>query len=165
MIPQGSYAGMKVPPDYWREGESLIDWVEEVFNATKVCGFLEELPPSPGYERAYEAEICFLPERSDLSGRGHLWLRAHQEIGGVIIVTLFLGRMVIRRAHIGGGYQEPTGGPFIEGPHIHYSTAVFSDISGRGRSRSYEWDVPHSMSLHATIEMFLQHMNIRLEVL
>lgn len=67
---------------------------------------------------------------------------------------------MIRRGHIDGGHQEPDAGPFIEGPHIHYPTSVFSDIGNRGRSRVYAWSINRDVSLKEVVMRFVRDLNI-----
>lgn len=150
-----------MPPSHWRLGEQYISWVERAVQTEKVWDLLVELPPSSQHLDAYEAEVEFVATDTELTRRGSLLLRANQEPGGAIFVTLYLGTTVLRRAHIGGNHQEPDGGPLIEGPHIHDLTSVFHSIgSRRARSRAYPWAVPAVVSLRRAIEFFVREVNI-----
>ena len=146
----------------WRPGETGIDWIEQAFDASKSWQLLQALKPSYDYRQAYEAEVFFVPTRAELEARGSLWLRAHEEEGNNQFVSLYLGTMVVRRAHIGRGHQDPEGGQFIAGPHVHFPTTAFPNIGGKGaRSRAYEWrDASPTLRLREVIRLFCLHMNI-----
>ena len=96
-----------------------------------------------------------------LKGKGPLFLRAHQESEGPIIVRLLQDGKPLRRAHIGGVHQEPDRGPVFYGPHIHFPTTVFRVIEGRrSRTRIYNWDVPEGISLWDAIMAFAAEINL-----
>lgn len=148
-------------PSHWRIGEDYIEWVERAVETPKIWDLLVELSPSAQYQDAYEAEVEFATPNADLTERGALLLRAHREEGGAIFVSLFAGNTVLRRAHIGGSHQEPSGGPLIEGPHIHFPTNVFPNIGRRHhRSRVYPWSVLPSTPLREAIALFAREVNI-----
>ena len=146
---------------HWRPGEALIGWVEEAVSRAKTWQLLKELPPSFQYRIAYEAELHFGPAIPALFRRGSLWLRAHQEHSDEMLIGLWLGQTVLRRAHIGANHQEPDAGPVIRGPHIHLPTTAFPNIGTRGsRSRAYAFNIPQTASLRHAIQLFSQHVKI-----
>jgi hypothetical protein len=150
---------MRTP--HWRSGEQYIPWLEKAVEAVKTWRLLVELPPSTEHSDAYEADVEFVGDDPELARHESVLLRGHQEAGGQIFVTLFLGTTVLRRGHIGGNHQEPDGGQLIDGPHIHYPTSVFSNIgSRRARSRAYRWSVPDDVSLRQAIMLFAAEVNI-----
>ena len=152
-----------VQQPHWRAGEEPIRWVEDVCATPKVWGLLSSLPPSSRYVDGLEAQIHLVTLDRSLRRREPLWLRAHREEGHVIIVSLFAegGRQTLRRGHIGGGHQEPDGGPFAAGPHVHFPTSVFREIENQGRSRTYPWPISPSVSLRQAVLSFAHDMNVR----
>ena len=151
------------PLPHWRKGEKLISSIEELCSAPKVWKLLEALKPSSDYVEAWEAQVYIATENRRLRNKEPLWFRAHREASGTCILTLAAegGRHVLRRGHIDGGHQEPDGGPYIEGPHIHFPTTVFRDIGSRGRSRVYPWSIDPGVSLKEAIISFAYTLNIR----
>ena len=148
------------PSDHWRQGERPIAWVEAAVSTTKRWGLMQELPPSRSHVTAFEADVSFVYP-SHLNTRGALWLRAHEELDGQVLINLWLGNIVLRRAHIGANHQDPDNGPLVSGPHIHFPTSAFPNIAGRGsRSRAYCWDVDMTLSIRETIDLFALHTNI-----
>ena len=123
---------------------------------------LRALTPSSRYVEAWEAQVHIVTRNLQLQKREPLWLRAHREESGVRIITLFAegGRQVIRRGHIDGGHQEPDGGPFYPGPHVHYPTNVFREIANRGRSRVYPWSIDPGVPLKVALLCFVNHLGI-----
>ena len=150
------------PRPYWRDGEQLIRWVEEVCEAPKIWYLLEALGPSSQYVEAWEAQVHIISTSRQLQRREPLWLRGHREESGSCIISLSAegGRQVLRRGHIDGGHQEPDAGPFVDGPHVHYPTSVFREIGNRGRSRSYQWSIDPEVSLKEAIICFSRALNI-----
>lgn len=148
------------PKPHWRRGERLIGWMEELYSARKFWRILNALAPSSRYEEGWEAEVYVITQ--SLQRREPLWLRGHREESGDKIITLSAagGTYFIRRGHIGRGHQEPDGGPFYEGPHVHFPTSVFREIGNRGRSRVYSWPIDPSVSLEEAIFCFVDHLNI-----
>lgn len=144
---------------HWRRGERLIEWVEESVRLSKEWRSLEESPPPSGCVAAFESELAFM-ERTPLSARGDLRLRGHEELDGQVIINLWQGNVVLRRAHLGANHREPNAGPLIRGPHVHFPTSAFSNISGRGRSRAYEWEVDTMLPLREVARLFARHVNI-----
>ena len=144
---------------HWRRGERLIERVEESVRLPKEWRSLEELPPPSGCVAAFESELAFI-ERTPLSARGDLTLRGHEEFDGQVIINLWQGNVVLRRAHLGANHREPNAGPLIRGPHVHFPTSAFSNISGRGRSRAYEWEVDTMLQLKEVARLFARHVNI-----
>lgn len=146
---------------HWRPDETTVSWVEQSVRVPKYWTMLEELPPSTAHVDAYEAEVAFIGRYRDLERHGDLFLRGHQEEGGTIIISFLLGATVLRRAHIGGGHQDPDAGPYIPGPHIHFPTTAFPIISGRrARSRVHPWSVPDMISLREAVFQFAAYLNI-----
>ncbi len=145
---------------HWRVGERSIDWIEQAVDRPKSWTLLTELPPSSNHVTAFEAEVRFVTP-SPLEERGTMWLRSHEEQNGQLIVNLWQGNTVLRRAHIGANHKEPEDGPLISGPHVHFPTSAFPNISSRGsRSRAYRWDVEASLSLRLIVQLFVLHVNI-----
>ena len=142
----------------WRSDETLIAMVEQVCKARKALHSLSALAPSDGWEEAWEGQVHFL---DDSTSRESLWLRAHREQDGTIILVLSMGTQVIRRGHIGGNHMNPggRGRDLIKGPHIHFPTSVFRDLR-RGRSRAHEWPIDHSVSLREALSSFADALNI-----
>jgi hypothetical protein len=155
MIPAGRES-------HWRDGERLIRWVEELCSTPKVWGFLKALAPSSRYVEAWEGQVHIVTQNQRLRRREPLWLRGHREESGVKIITLAAegGRQVLRRGHVDGGHQEPDGGPFISGPHIHFPTSVFGEIGNRGRSRVYPWSIDHRVPLKDAMLCFASHIAV-----
>ena len=147
---------------HWRPDERLIDWVEETVSSPKIMGPLREELLSMGIVTALEAEVSFV-DSNPLASRGPMTLRAHEEYDGQMIITLWIGNTVIRRAHLGANHREPDAGPIIYGPHIHFPTSAFANIGSRGsRSRAREWDIdPSSLTLRDVIQLFAAHVNIQ----
>lgn len=148
---------------HWRAREQPIRWVEHVCDAPKAWGLLVALPPKAAHLEEWEAQIHLLTQDQRLRQWEPLWLRAHREESGAMIVSLFAqgGAQVLRRGHIGGGHQEPDAGPFLEGPHIHFPTTVFREVGSRGgRSRVYPWRVDHGVSLREAITSFADALGI-----
>ena len=143
---------------HWRRGESLIEWVEESVRLRKAWRSLEELPPPSGCVVAFESELAFIA-RTPLSARGDLRLRGHEELDGQVIINLWQGNVVLRRAHLGDNRREPNAGHLIRGPHVHFPTSAFSNISGRGRSRAYAWEVGTMLPLNEVARLFARHVN------
>ena len=148
-------------PSHWRKGEKYVDWVEMAVSAPKVWDLLKELTPSPQYVDAFEAEVEFVTRSPELSARGELFLKGHQEESGSIFVFLYMGSSVLRYGHVGDSHLEPDAGPLIEGPHMHYPTSMFANIGSRGaRSRAAPWRVSPTTSLRTAIEGFAKAVNI-----
>ena len=148
-------------PRHWRDGETYVDWVKKAVFAPKVWDFLKELTPSPQYVDAFEAEVGFVTRSSELSARGELFLRGHQEESGSILVFLYMGSSVLRYGHVGDSHLEPDAGPLIEGPHMHYRTTKFPNIgSRRARSRASVWNISSSVTLREAIRIFARNVNI-----
>ena len=147
---------------HWRDGEKLIEWVEEVCRAPMVWQSLRALKPSSRYVEAWDAQVYLITHDRQLQKREPLWLRAHQEESGVRIIKLTSngGNQTLRRGHIGGSHQCPDGGPFLAGPHIHYPTTIYQEIGGRGRSRACPWSVDEGVSLREAIRYFVNKMGI-----
>ena len=148
-------------PLHWRDGETYVDWVEKAVSAPKVWNLLEELTPSPQYGDAFEAELGFVIRSPELSARGELFLKGHQEESGSILVFLYLGSAVLRYGHVGNTHHEPDAGPLIQGPHMHYPTTMFPNIgSRRARSRASVWNISSSVTLREAIRIFARNVNI-----
>ena len=150
------------PEPHWRDGERLIAWVESVCRVPKVWQSLRAIRPSSAYLEAWEAQVHFLEQPPRLQKYEPLWLRAHQEQSGVMIMTLTVdgGKQVLRRGHIGGEHQEADGGPFLNGPHVHYPTSIYGEIGNRGRSRAYMWSIDPDVSLREAVLCFADEMRI-----
>ena len=145
--------------EHWRRGERLIEWMEESVRLRKEWMSFEYLPPPSGCVAAFESEVAYM-ERNPLSARGNLTLRGHEEIDGQAIINLWQGDIVLRRAHLGANHRETDAGRLIRGPHIHFPTSAFPNISGRGRSRAYAWEVDAMLPLMEVALLFANHVNI-----
>ena len=146
---------------HWRTGERPQPDVERAVAAEKRWGPLQQLPPSGDFTDAYESELRLAEPDEALERGGAFVLRAQEESRGTIIIRLWQGGKLLRRAHIGGVHQEPDGGPVYYGPHIHFPTTVFHAFdSRRARSRIYVWDVPDSISLWGAMTAFASHINL-----
>ena len=147
--------------DHWRNGEEPQPHVERAVAAVKRWGPLRQLPPSSNFANAYEAELLLTNPVDQGESEELFILRAQEEAKGIIIIRLWQGGKLLRRAHIGGVHQEPDGGPVSYGPHIHFPTTIFSVIdSRRARSRIYEWEVPDFISLWDAMTAFAPHINL-----
>ena len=147
------------PNGRWRRDERLIDWMEESVRLQKEWRSFKHLPPPMGCVAAFESQVAYA-ERNPLSARGNLTLRGHEELDGQTIINLWQGNIVLRRAHLGANHREPDAGRVIRGPHIHFPTSAFPNISGRGRSRAYEWKVDTMLPLIEVAALFASHVNI-----
>ena len=65
-----------------------------------------------------------------------------------------------RKTELGANRREPNAGHLIRGPHVHFPTSAFSNISGRGRSRAYAWEVDTMLPLNEVARLFARHVNI-----
>jgi hypothetical protein len=147
--------------DHWRAGEEPQPDVERAVAAEKRLGPLRQLPPSGDSTDAYESELLLAEPDKAMERDGAFVLRTQEESRGIIIIRLWQGGKLLRRAHIGGVHQEPDGGPVSYGPHIHFPTTVFHTFdSRRARSRIYDWDVPDSISLWDAMIAFASHINL-----
>lgn len=147
--------------DHWRAGEGPQPLVERAVAAEKGWGVLHQLPPSTELADAYEAELHLGEPDTELERMGSFFLQAHQEHNGAIFIRLWHGERLLRRAHIGGGHQEPDHGPYFPGPHIHFPTTVFRVIdSRRAGTRVYDWSVPESISLRDAITGFAVEIDL-----
>ena len=119
------------------------------------------MPPSGDFADAFEADLFLAEPDEAIEREGSFLLLAHEEPGVVIIIKLWHGRRLLRRAHIGSPHQEPDNGPVSYGPHIHFPTTVFREIdSRRARSRVYDWEVPASISLWDAMAAFASQINL-----
>jgi len=146
---------------HWRPGEEPQQSVERAVAAQKRWGELIQLPPSNSFVDAYESNLSLVNSDEQIEKGGSLFLRAHLESDGTIIIALWQGQKMIRRAHIGQGHREPDNGPFVPGPHIHFPTSVFQTIEGRkARTRVYNWNVSLSVSLFDAMMSFAPEINL-----
>lgn len=146
---------------HWRVGEEPQLAVERAVAAEKTWGTVRQLAPSSEFVDAYEAELHLSEPAEDLDRVGTFSIRAHQEQDGTIIIRLWHGGKLLRRAHIGRGHQEPDNGPFFQGAHIHFPTTIFQNMEGRrARTRVYGWSVSSSISLWDALVTFAAEINL-----
>ena len=147
--------------NHWRSGEETQTAVERAVAAEKRWGVLHQLPSSTEFADAYESELRLAEPNDEIEREGSFLVRAYQELRGAIIIRLWHGDRLLRRAHIGGPHQEPDNGPLFSGPHIHFPTTVFSVIDSRSaRTRVYNWNVPESISLRDAVTVFAAEINL-----
>ena len=146
---------------HWRQGEEPQQSVERAVVAQKTWGPLLQLPPSNSFVDAYESDLSLANSDAQIEKGGSFFLRAHLEADGTIIIALWQGQQMIRRAHIGQGHREPDNGPYVAGPHIHFPTSIFKVIEGRkARTRVYNWSVSSSASLWDAMIAFAAEINL-----
>ena len=146
---------------HWRDGEEPIAAVEWAVAAKKEWGMLHQLPPSSEFVDAYDAELQLSEADAELEAGGSFLLKGHLERDGTIIIGLWYGETLLRRAHIGGVHQEPDNGPVYYVPHVHFPTTVFRVIEGRrARSRIYSRSVPDFSSLWDAMRAFAAEINL-----
>lgn len=139
--------------------------VEDAVASEKVWVDLERLTPIGEQTESYRARLDLKTPDSRMERRGSFLLEAHQEEDLQIIIRLWQGSKLLRRAHIGKIHQEPDGGPVSSGPHIHFPTTVFGEInSRRSRTRIYDWSVPEGISLRNALALFALEINLTAEL-
>ena len=150
---------------HWRDGEEPDSLVEDAVAAEKSWGALESIAPVGEQSESYRAQLHLKTPDRRMERRGAFLLEAHQEKDLQIIIRLWQGNKLLRRAHIGKGHGEPDDGPVFSGPHIHFPTTVFAEIDGRrARTRVYGWSIPEGISFMEAIALFASEINLSVEI-